>query len=93
MRDAAVDRTKYHLAKNCGADVAKPDVHLQRLAEAHGTTVHDLCADLASRTGYRIATIDLVLWRACANGVLDARTARLRPWPPAAALQGFKAVG
>jgi hypothetical protein len=73
--------TKYHLAKNFGADVAKPDVHLQRLADAHGTTAHGLCADLASRTGYRIATIDVLLWRACANGVLNSRTAGLGPWP------------
>ncbi|WOJ91766.1 hypothetical protein RZS28_18735 (plasmid) [Methylocapsa polymorpha] len=54
--------TKYHLAKNFGADVAKPDVHLQRLADAHGVTPHELCADLAVKTGYRIPTIDLLLW-------------------------------
>lgn len=70
--------TKYHLAKNFGADVAKPDVHLQRLADHRGVSVHDLCAELAAETGYRIATIDTLLWRACANGVIDSRTGEIR---------------
>lgn len=66
--------TKYHLAKNFGLDVAKPDVHLQRLADRDGTTPHDLCARLAAETGLRVATVDTILWRACANGILDSRT-------------------
>ncbi|RWP64894.1 hypothetical protein [Mesorhizobium sp.] len=66
--------TKYHLAKNFGADVAKPDVHLQRLADREGVTAQFLCDRLASETGYRAATVDVVLWRACANGVLNSRT-------------------
>lgn len=66
--------TKYHLAKNFGADVAKPDVHLQRLADIEGCTAQELCERLAKETGYRVATVDTVLWRACANGVLDSRT-------------------
>lgn len=66
--------TKYHLAKNFGADVAKPDVHLQRLADHEGTSPQALCERLASETGYRAATIDVVLWRACANGILNSRT-------------------
>jgi hypothetical protein len=70
--------TKYHLAKNFGADVAKPDVHLQRLADFHGTTAQELCAELATSTGYRIATIDTLLWRACANGVIDSRTGKIK---------------
>ena len=70
--------TKYHLAKNFGADVAKPDVHLQRLADQHGCTPQALCDRLAAETGYRAATIDTVLWRACAEGVIDSRTGALR---------------
>lgn len=70
--------TKFHLAKNFGMNVVKPDVHLVRLAEAHRTTPHDLCAHLAAQTGYRIATIDTVLWRACANGVLNGHTGELQ---------------
>lgn len=62
--------TKYHLAKNLGADVAKPDRWLMRLADAGGETVDALCARLARDTGDRVATVDLILWRACAVGVL-----------------------
>ena len=65
--------TRFHLAKNCGADVAKPDVHLNRLAEAEGTTAQLLCERLARKTGYRAATIDLILWRACADGIIHSR--------------------
>ncbi|WP_290906324.1 hypothetical protein [Aquabacterium sp.] len=66
--------TKYHLAKNFGAQVAKPDVHLQRLADREGTTPQALCERLAGETGYRVATVDTLLWRACAEGVLNSRT-------------------
>lgn len=66
--------TKYHLAKNFGLDVAKPDVHMQRLADREGCTVQALCERLAAATGYRIATVDTVLWRACATGVINSRT-------------------
>lgn len=68
------DITKYHLAKNFGIDVAKPDVHLDRLARAIGTTPQSMCAGLAAATGYRIATVDLILWFACARGVIDSRS-------------------
>jgi hypothetical protein len=66
--------TKFHLAKNLGADVAKPDVHLNRLGEPEGVTAQQLCERLASATGYRVATIDLILWRACADGIIHSRT-------------------
>jgi hypothetical protein len=66
--------TKYHLAKNFGVDVAKPDVHLQRLADREGVTAQDLCTRLAAETALRVATVDTILWRACANGILDSRT-------------------
>lgn len=68
------DITKYHLAKNFGLDVAKPDVHLQRLADREGCTVQSLCERLSKETGLRIATVDTVLWRACATGMVDSRT-------------------
>lgn len=74
--------TKYHLAKNFGVDCAKPDVHLQRLADRAGTDVHTLCATLAAATGYRIATVDTLLWRACANGIVDSRTGRIATESP-----------
>lgn len=66
--------TCYHLVKNFGADVAKPDVHLQRLADHEGVTPQELCEQLAADTGYRIATIDTILWRACATGVINSVT-------------------
>lgn len=69
--------TKYHLAKNFGLDVAKPDVHLQRLAGREGTTPQALCERLAREYGYRVATVDTVLWRACATGVLNSRTGEI----------------
>lgn len=65
--------TRYHLAKNFGANVAKPDRHLQRLADREGVTPQELCDQLAAATGYRAATVDVVLWRACAIGILDSK--------------------
>lgn len=64
--------TCWHVVKNFGADVAKPDVHLQRLADHEGTTPQALCEQLARDTGYRVATVDTILWRACANGIIDS---------------------
>lgn len=71
--------TKYHLAKNFGAQVAKPDVHLQRMADREGCTAQQLCERLAMESGYRIATVDLLLWRACATGVINSRTGAIQP--------------
>lgn len=65
--------TKFHLAKNLGADVAKPDVHLNRLAQPSGETAQELCDRLARDTGYRSATVDLILWRACANRIIHSK--------------------
>lgn len=66
--------TKYHLAKNFGVDVAKPDIHLVRLADFFQTTPQALCDSLAETSGYKARTVDLLLWRAAANGILDTRT-------------------
>jgi hypothetical protein len=65
--------TKFHLAKNFGGNFAKPDVHLNRLADAEGTTAQALCERLAAESGYRAATIDLILWRACADEIINSR--------------------
>ena len=69
--------TKYHLAKNFGVQVAKPDVHLQRLAHLNECTVQELCEGLAADTGYSVAIVDVLLWRACATGIMDSRTGSL----------------
>lgn len=63
--------TKYHAAKNLGADVAKPDRHLVRLAAAAGEDIEAYCARLHKETGLRVATVDLVLWWALANQRLE----------------------
>lgn len=68
------DITKYHLAKNFGIDVAKPDVHLQRIADLEGCSAQALCERIAAETGLRVATVDTLLWRACATGVINSRT-------------------
>jgi hypothetical protein len=61
------DITKFHLAKNLGVDCAKPDRHLARIAGTEGT--HEMCERLARVTGDRIATVDVVIWRAANLGL------------------------
>lgn len=70
--------TKYHVAKNFGANVAKPDVHLQRLADREGCTAQALCERIAADVGLCVNAVDTVLWRACANGVINSRTGEIR---------------
>jgi hypothetical protein len=56
--------TAFHLAKNLGLPVAKPDRHLQRLAAILSyPDAHTLCQDLALRTGDPPHVVDLILWR------------------------------
>lgn len=56
--------TCWHLAKVLGADVVKPDVHLQRAADEAGhATALGLCEVLREATGDRLTVIDSVLWR------------------------------
>lgn len=56
--------TCYHLAKNIGLDVVKPDRHLLRIAKA--TRINDpyqLCSIISNATGDKLSVIDIVLWR------------------------------
>lgn len=56
--------TAFHLAKNLGHDVAKPDRHLVRIAHACGyDDPQILCADLRDFLGEPVPVIDIVLWR------------------------------
>jgi hypothetical protein len=56
--------TKFHLAKNLGLDVAKPDRHLVRVASRFGyKDVQRMCRDIFDFCGDKIAVADLVLWR------------------------------
>ncbi|ODP39767.1 hypothetical protein [Sphingomonas turrisvirgatae] len=75
--------TRHHLAKNLGVNTVKPDVHLARLAAAEHGTAWELCERLAGQTGYREATIDTILWRACADRFLDSRTYLAEGWEAA----------
>lgn len=75
--------TRWHLQKNLGGDHAKPDVHMERLARRDKSNTHKLCRRLARETGYRVPTIDTVLWRACADGLLDSKTYEKEGWKAA----------
>ena len=39
-----------------------------RIANASGESCHELCARIAAVTGDRIATVDLIIWRAASLG-------------------------
>ena len=66
--------TAWHLAKNLGFDVAKPDRHLVRLAKDHGFgDAHALCSALSHATGQPVRVVDLVLWRYAAGRPGDSR--------------------
>lgn len=56
--------TAYHLAKNIGLDVVKPDRHLLRVAASTGyETPKLLCEDISESVGDRVSVVDLVIWR------------------------------
>lgn len=56
--------TQYHLAKNLGIDVAKPDRHLVRIAHLFGySSVQDFCRVVGNETDSKVAVVDLVFWR------------------------------
>jgi len=58
------DITKYHLARNLGLNVAKPDRHLKRISKLFNfTNVQDFCFYISKFVSDSISTIDLVLWR------------------------------
>ena len=56
--------TCFHLAKNLGCAVAKPDRHLERIAGALGYDgASHLCRMISDRLDEPIQVVDLVLWR------------------------------
>lgn len=56
--------TAFHLAKNLGLDVAKPDRHLLRVSSVTGFgSPENLCSAIASVIGEKVAVVDLVIWR------------------------------
>ena len=62
--------TKYHLAKNLGLDMVKPDRHLVRIARKEEKTPLELCKEISQLTGDRLALVDTVLWRAANLGMI-----------------------
>ncbi len=62
--------TKWHLAKNLGLDVVKPDRHLVRIAAKYDMTPDEMCRKLAEVTPWKAATIDYVIWRAANLGLV-----------------------
>jgi hypothetical protein len=60
--------TVWHLAKNLGLDVAKPDRHLARLASLCGySSAGELCQDVSQMSGEAVKVVDLILWRYMAD--------------------------
>jgi len=58
------DVTVYHLAKNIGIDVAKPDRHLVRIAKNEGfKDVQEFCRFISDGCEDSIPVIDIVFWR------------------------------
>jgi hypothetical protein len=56
--------TSYHLAKNVGLDVVKPDRHLLRISSLAGyASPGELCQGISSVVGDRLSVVDLVVWR------------------------------
>lgn len=56
--------TSFHLAKNIGLNVAKPDRHLIRISNVLGyDNPETLCQDLSNKIDEKKSLIDLVLWR------------------------------
>lgn len=56
--------TCFHLAKNLGFATAKPDRHLERMADALGFVgAQELCEAIAEVLAEPVQVVDLVMWR------------------------------
>ncbi|KKN15941.1 hypothetical protein LCGC14_0981040, partial [marine sediment metagenome] len=64
------DKLKYHLARNVGFNVIKPDVHIERLANHYGLDPFEMCDMLSEKTGLPRHTVDSIIWRAAQQKVL-----------------------
>lgn len=60
--------TRYHLAKNLGMPVCKPDRHLVRISAPRSPDL--FCAELSHHTGDTVMTVDTVIWRAANLGII-----------------------
>lgn len=56
--------TSFHLAKNIGFDVVKPDRHLVRVSVATGyASPEELCRTICTVVGDSVRVVDIVIWR------------------------------
>lgn len=56
--------TAFHLAKNIGIPIAKPDRHLVRLAHHEGfQDIQNFCMQISKVSGDSVPVVDIVLWR------------------------------
>lgn len=56
--------TSFHLAKNIGLDVVKPDRHLLRISALAGcASPVEFCRMISNAVGDRLSVVDLVVWR------------------------------
>lgn len=62
--------TKYHLARNLGINVCKPDRHLVRIAKKFDNDPSHLCKKLSKESGDLIGIVDFVLWSCGNQGIL-----------------------
>lgn len=72
--------TVWHLAKNLGLDVAKPDRHLGRISLKFGfdDTEH-FCTAIAKAIGEQRKVVDLIVWRYLADNPHAFRTTVQNP--------------
>jgi hypothetical protein len=67
--------TSWHLAKNLGLDVAKPDRHLIRVSRILGfRDANHLCQEISASTGEQTKVVDLIVWRYIADNPGHLRT-------------------
>ena len=56
--------TVFHLAKNIGLPVAKPDRHLVRIAQQENfCDVQSFCGEISRLSGDSVPVVDIVFWR------------------------------
>ena len=66
--------TAWHLAKNLGMDVAKPDRHLLRVSTLLGfEDVLTFCREIATKFNEETKVVDLIVWRYLADNPLCVR--------------------
>lgn len=67
-------QTKFHLARNLGFDVAKPDRWMRRIANKFGwENVSYMCEYLAKKHGIKAKEVDIILWKYVSDLGLDGR--------------------